>query len=279
MRVYTDTPADYHNTLTVAQYDSPRDMVRQSEKGVKRRGRRGFSTSSAGGTPDYLARGVRGQVTDYVDAAKGLIDKFANVAIEQHAVTLEQNMTTGMLDYSAAMAGDPMCMFGATIDRTDRSPVDIYVDPFVSGGVSASSIEKRGVAILALTQALSVYRPVNVYMVKGSKYSPKKANTVQIMPVPTQPMDLTRASFILCSPTVNRHGFFHAINEVHCHAKECPSFPMDGAAWQTECMGGWIAAQHGVTDYLFLRTMFTKGWTTEQEVVDWIETQLNKFIS
>ena len=127
------------------------------------------------------------------------------MALSDYALDFDYNPVYGMLDYQAMLVGNPACMYGPTIVETDRSPINIYIDPWVSGNVRASVINARGVGILALVQALSVFRPVNAYILKGSRHRPARADTIQTLQVPTAPMDLARASFILCSPTVNRH--------------------------------------------------------------------------
>ena len=267
--------------FTLAAYASPRDLLKQTERGDKLRGRR-FSTrdSWAGGTYEYFTRGMIGAVADYVKAADKLTTQFGNAALEDYGVTLDANVVQGVLDYSAALAGDPMCMYGATIEEHDRSPIEIYVDPWVSGEVAASAIERRGIVVLALVQALSLFRPVRTYILKGSRHLPARANTVQTLEVPTMPMDLSKASFMLCSPTVNRHGFLSSINAVHGTKKECGSPPLPSGVFRGDGMASWLAERHGVKDYVHMEGMWTNDqkWATDEGAVDWVKAQLAKYV-
>jgi hypothetical protein len=273
----------YKFDVTTVEYASPRDFMNAAKKGAKRSSYHA-ETGWAGGTRDYFERGLKGDVLDYCDAAEDKITQFGNVAIEEYERTLSQNTVHGVLDYQAAMAGNPACMFGVTIDPTDRSPVDLYIDPWVSGGIRAYAIQQRGIAILALVQALQMYRPVHAYILKGSHHTQARKtakDTIQTLQIPTQPMDLARASFLLCSPTVNRLGFLAAIYEAHKTSQRCPSPQMTYSDWQRQKLGGWLAAKHGVSSYLYLHRMASNDgfWSSEERTIAWIKAQLHKFIA
>jgi hypothetical protein len=271
-----------HN-VTLAEYENGRDLIKTADAGIALNSETMsmWKDNEAGGSLEYLKRGLRGEVTDFLRAGEKLIDKFSNVAVEEYENTLTANMTHGALDYTAAMAGDPMCMYGMSVDRTDRSPVDLYIDPWVSGAVSAGAIQARGIATLALVQALSVYRPVYAYIVKGSHFKPKKADTIQTLQIPTQPMDLSKASFMLCSPALNRRGFLNAINAVHKSKTFCSSPPMSATSWQRDKLGGWMAERHGVESYLYLHKMDSSEgfWSSEAKTIEWLKAQLVKFVA
>ena len=265
--------------FTLGEYSSPRDFLRAVSDGRK------LCYDSpqskwAGGTYDYFKRGMVGGVDDYMGAADKLVTQFGNVAISEFTAGLDANLVHGVLDYGAAMAGDPMCMYGATITETDRAPVEIYVDPWVNHSVSADAVQKRGIAVLALVSALAVYRPVNAYILKTSCYSPRRANTIQTLAIPTQPMDLSRASFMLCSPTVNRHGLLHSIYKVHKCRKHCGSPPFS-SGWADRRAGAWLAERHGTSAYIHLKGMRNDNgfWSTETDTVAWIKRQLEKYVA
>lgn len=268
------------NKLTVAEYSDMSAMVRVAKEGIKKYDYDASDTSWQGGTLDYLTRGAAGHAFDFVDAAADLVDKFSNLAIQDYGIDLEQNLQVGVLDYNIAMAGDPMCMFGPSMTQTTKAAVNIYIDPWTSANIRPAAMQERGVAMLALVQALQIYRPVNVYLVKGSRFTPKNADTIQIARLPTVPMDLARATFALCSPTVNRIGFLSAIQAVHKSPGRCPSPPLTNSKWQLNNLGGWLAEQHGVTDYVYLPRMSSENgfWTTETNTVEWVKSQLHKFI-
>lgn len=274
-----ETIKDLGHKVMVVNYDNPRDLIKQRARSVDTYGGEVNPTTWSGGTVDYFERGLRGQVLDFVDAAADKVTQFGNVALQDYAIDFEYNLTYGVLDYGAMMAGNPACMYGATVVETDRSPIDIYIDPWVRGEVSASVIAARGVGILALVQALSVLRPVNAYILKGSHHNPAKTDTIQTLQIPTAPMDIARASFILCSPTVNRQGFLNSIHAAHKTKRHCSSPPMNAARWQRDGMPKWMAERNGVRDYLHLTGMFDAGmWGNDERVIAWIKEQIAKFV-
>jgi len=263
--------------FTLAQYSNLRDFSRQATS--KKRARGCVSADWGGGTWDYFQRGMAGEVTDYVNAAKDKATQFGNVALEDYGIDYGYNVVHGALDFAAMEAGNPACMYGPTFRETDRSPIHIYIDTWTRGDVSAQTMTNRGAGILALVQALSIYRPVVVYITKLSRYSPRSADTIQIVPIPTQPMDLARATFAMCSPTTNRIGLLSSIHAVHSCDEYCASNPFSKAEWAKSHAPGWLADHFGVKDYLFMgRTSSSSFWNKDTDVIAWIKAQIERFV-
>lgn len=266
--------------VTLVEYDSLRDLAKTVRKAYSI-GVPANPSDWAGGTSDYFLRSCERGDPSFVKAADKYVTQFGNVAIQDHARTLEMNMVQGALDYQTAMAGNPMCMYGTTIEETDRSPVELYIDPWVSGSVSAENVRRRGVGVLALVQSLSVYRPVRAFIVKGSRFTPRNSDTVQVLSIPTAPMDTARAAWMLASPSLNRQGFLIALNGVYDTSKPCSSPPMSSVHWQEEEMPRWFAKRNGVKDFLFMRRMTgeERQWNSDAATIAWINDQLDRFIS
>lgn len=270
--------AGFRKPVTVCEYTSVNDFIKQAKRGRYLSGQ-GVSSNWEGGTFDHMERGLRGRVPDFIDNGKSKMGEYTNVAVQNYAVDFDYNPTYGVLDYGAAVAGNPAYMYGATVMETDRSPIHIYIDTWVSGDVSPKTIEKRGIGILALIQTLSLFRPVNTYIAKGSEYTPKKADTIQLLQIPTSPMDLSRASFMLCSPTINRQGLLNSIYAVHNYHKHCPSYPMSDRRWQKHSLPKWVAEQQGVTDYIHMTGMFESNfWNSDVRVIEWIKKHVQKYV-
>jgi len=263
--------------FTLARYSSLRDFYKQAKS---RKGARGqIPTDWAGGTWDYFERGISGNVTDFSDAARAKVTQFGNVALRDYAVDYEYNVVHGALDYAAMEAGNPACMYGPTITETDRSPVHIYIDTWTSGMIDPDVMRARGIGILALVQALSIYRPVQVYITKTSHFSPKREDTLQIVQLPTQPMDLARATFALCSPTVNRIGLLSSIHSVHDCNDFCPSPRFSNGPWASARAPNWVAERLGVQNKLFMPgSISAKFWNNDTKVIAWIKEQIEKFV-
>lgn len=239
-----------------------------------------LDTEWAGGTAsEYIKRSSIGN-EKYAAEAERLGVDFDNVSIADYAPTSEWNTQIGALDYSTAMAGDPMCFYGSTVDITDRSPVTIYVDLFVSGNINVTEITRRGLAILSLVQSLSVFRPVLAVAMAGCHHRPTNTNVLYRVPVPTAPLDVAMAGWMLADPTVTRIGILKTVAEVVRSNAYCsiPPFNQD-FKWSSTQLGAELAAQDGVDDHIFvpMLTRVVGTWSTEKSATDWVREHLEKF--
>lgn len=231
-----------------------------------------------GSYQSFLDKAKRGDADEARKADK-YVEQFANLAIEDYAYDLDYNTQVGVLDYHAAAAGNPACMFGPSVDLTEKSPVHIYIDTWTSCTVSTRAMEMRGVAVLALAMALTVFRPVMVKMTTGLRHSPTRLDMLQIVDVPTAPMDLSMAAWMLVNPTMFRRGLLGNVWATAKSDKPCgvprPSSPL----LQPSKMPEWLGAQYGVKDVVFLAHMMGgREWDSEEYVLSWIKTQLARFL-
>jgi hypothetical protein len=110
-----------------------------------------------------------------------------------------------------ALAGEPECMREPQPVSDASAPLTIWVDLTCSAGVSVDAICKRGVAILALTMALSASRPVTLRVfvaLYGEKTarSGKDSFCIISTAINTAPLDLASAGYALTHP-----AFFRAV--------------------------------------------------------------------
>jgi hypothetical protein len=120
------------------------------------------------------------------------------------------------------LAGLPTNMCVLRHEPTEHSPINIYVRPNASAGVTAQQLQKRGTVILALVMALSRSRPVSLwyYFCGDSKHmqSPRDyANhTVIAIRIETAPLNLAQACYLLTSAGFYRRlcmGLGHKLNK------------------------------------------------------------------
>lgn len=278
----------YRNTF-VAEYEGIDDLGRTLKNAPAHLRDRfispnGHEVNWAGGSTDDVIRKCESGDMRYVKRSEKLVDRISNVAIEGTSIQLEYNPVYGMLDQAAMDAGNPMCMYGATMTTDDRSPVMVYVDNWISSTIPNDRIVRRGVAVLALVQALSVYRPVFAKFVAASGATFDRHNdNIQIIPVPTYPMDLSRAAWMLASPEFTRAGVYSLSNLVH------DQVGMDfgpimaggrGKVWQKTQLGKWAAARDGVTDHVFLPMMMdkrdTSDWKNDETALKWVQKHVKR---
>lgn len=278
MRV-TDIKPDKGFDAKLVEYTSLSDLGNAVSKAHARGMSDNAGAWGGGSSTDFFKSLKRGNLS-YASRAAKYVKHFSNVAIREHGITFDYNMHHGVLDYHTALTGDPMCMYGATIAETDRSPVHVYVDPWVSGDVGPHIIERRGIAVLALVQALSIYRPVKCSVLKGSTNVPSRNQVIQIIDIPTAPMDLARASWMLSSPMLNRQGFLVAVHTAVDNFKPCVSPPLYNVGWQQNGgMAKWMAERDGVDDVIFLHRLTSAfAWDSDDKAIAWVKDQLDKYV-
>lgn len=267
-------------SINAVFYKDHNDFARQAIIGVQKYN--GDTDDKwAGGTITQFGNGCKHGDRKFTDPAKKFMEKFQNVDLSSYYRTMEWNLNSGVLDYNTALAGNPMCMYGTTIEETDRAPIYVFVDTWTSATVSSHDMTRRGVAIYALCSVLSMYRPVNVVLVKGSTFTPLNKKTVQIVPVPNLQTDLARAAFLLCSPTVNRKGMLCSIHAAYKHGDMNASTMLGNGSWQHTEMPKWYAERTGTqgADFIhFGKTHNVEDWyKNDDTTIKWIHEQLDKW--
>ena len=108
----------------------------------------------------------------------------------------------------AFLAGHPQCMRRRERTMRETAPLAIYMDLTSSAGISESDVQKRGVALLALTRLLVEHRPVELWV--GTSLGGTGRSGTVAWRIDTAPMDLARAAFHI-SATVMSRGFGYCI--------------------------------------------------------------------
>lgn len=272
----------YRSTF-VAEYTDLSDFALALEN--RKWSTSGFSETWAGGTPEQVAKYCREGSEKWATRAETLVSGISNVSVANLGMDLDYNLVHGVLDYGAMEAGNPMCMYGTTITETDRAPIGVYIDNWITCTVPNEVIERRGVAILALVLALSVYRPVLCKYVAASGASFDHSNdNIQLIPIPTHPMDLGRAAFALCDPMFTRAGVYEMTQTIH-NIKGADAGPMMGSGagrfWQRNELGRWAADRDGAEEVVFLHMMDDGSdprFTTDKAASAWVQETVHKYI-
>ena len=239
--------------------------------------------SWAGGNAKDFHKGCARGDTRYAKRAERMMENFTNLTLKDYDRVLDWNLVSGVLDQQAAMSGDPMCMYGPTIEKTSTAPIAIYLDLWVSSSVDARVLELRGIAVLALVQILNMFRPVQLKVVSGMGYGPTRENSIQVIPVPTAPMDLARASWMIASPLLPRRGLYRMVYEIAKCRKQCAGPLMFGAGmrdWQTTQMGNWLAKREGINEVVHLPLMYghNADWDSEEQALAWVKKTVARFV-
>lgn len=268
--------------VTLAAYDDLGDFATQLGRASGE-----FTTWDPewrGGTrQDCLQRCVSGN-EKYVARTDALVEKFSNVAIEAMGLDYAYGHEQGFLDVGAWTAGEPDCLYGPTMTKTERAPITVFVDSWISCVIPAVEVENRGVAVLALIRALSLHRPVNLYVVAGLRHEGDGKDTIQVIPAPTSPLDVSRCAFMLADPCMVRVGLFsmlYALAGARTH-DGIPPLCRFSDKWQATQMGSWLAERTGTADgeYIHLPLMYhsESQWKTEASVQEWVTENVAKFV-
>jgi hypothetical protein len=101
----------------------------------------------------------------------------------------------------AFLSGQPLNMRQRVKVQIDSAPLAIMVDLGISGGISAQQVRNRGIAILALTRALSAHRPIELWACdfgaadEQNGYGSKTNAVLVAAKIETSPLDLAAASY------------------------------------------------------------------------------------
>lgn len=108
-------------------------------------------------------------------------------------------------------APDDMYNIAQSEDETLTSPLKIFVETTVSAGLEHSELINRGVAILAFTMAMNTIRPVELYTASFGNLS-RGTEHGAIVRIPTNPLDLDRAVYMLAGVGFCRNLMFTTIS-------------------------------------------------------------------
>jgi hypothetical protein len=193
------------------------------------------------------------------------------VAFETHTWRVIHDVTGGVPNVPAYLAGHPLNMRRRQRQVNEQGPLAVVVDLTSSAGVNASDVRKRGCAILALVRALTGLRPVELWAVVGLG---EHGSACEILTrIDTTPLDLARAAHMLTHPSVSRglgYGYLH-----HVHAS--------GGGWnfgdidlqRQTARESLMRVMHPSADVLYIAPIFVKDRAISDPVA-WLKDMLAK---
>lgn len=137
-----------------------------------------------------------GDTTNVAEAEK-LVDSIVDTSAEVSRQVWTRNIAGAFPCVPTYLAGQPDCMQHRVMVESESTPVGIYVCTSSSAGVNADQMRVRGVAILALVMKLQMVRPVELYLTSELGSNNATKSTYQVITIPSRPLDLSVASFVL----------------------------------------------------------------------------------
>lgn len=147
-----------------------------------------------------------------VAASDKLLDQFETAdLLTATQSTSVRAIAGGVADVPAFLSGSPVAM-RRRVKRETFGPVTIVCDVGTSAAISADTIQRRGVAVLALVRKLvSAGFPVNLYLgIVCREGSAQNASAIAVK-VDTAPLDLARACWGLSDADYQRKLMFQTV--------------------------------------------------------------------
>jgi len=218
----------------------------------------------------------------FVAKAERLADKFANLSIQTLGVDNAYNPIYGAVDIGALNAGVPDHLYGPTMTHTEKAPVAITLDTWVAANAKKSAIAMRGIAAMALAQAVSLYRPVSFYIVDAVQYRPSSLDVVQIVQLPTAPLNISRCMYAVAGTSFSRVCMISGVNATAENTANCSLPPLSrGKHWQETQLPKFVAPYLGVDQdsIVHLPLMLSNsGITTEAAAEQWVKKWVKKLV-
>lgn len=277
MRRSTFTPEGRPSPATAFVFDSLSEVSAFISAGVD------VVRSSWGLTRLARERLLTGDAS-LVDRSSALLDRIeaasplADVRVETVRV-----VAGGAADVPAYLAGSPVAMRQRR-RRSAPAPLRIVVDVTSSASVDDATLERRGVATLALLRLLEAAgHAVELWIAHGIGEGSQTGLT--LVRLDTQPLDLARAVWALASSQASRECLFTTSNS----AAECAA---GGWPWQNVRWNGHPAVQRSVWasvlgvdpgNVLLLPGVFTRDgatpYTSDAQAAQWVASTYAEAVS
>lgn len=174
-----------------------------------------------------------------VPQAERIMDQVKAENIDAPGVSLILPSVVGFMpNVPAAIIGHPESMFSRQVSDIVgyQTPLSIYVETTISAGVEHHEIMNKGIAILAFAMYMQAIRPVEIFMTSSG--SIHDHSQVTVVKVASNPIDLSRACFMLTSPTYARkigysvHGYMAGRSNYGGHNWAWGIYPECGEAFE-----------------------------------------------
>jgi hypothetical protein len=217
-------------------------------------------------------KAVHGDMAAAKRASK-MLDKFnKDLEFKSFAWKSVNSVVGGAVNIGAFCAGVPQCMRQRRRIATETAPLSIVVDICASSSTSSSTIETRGVAVLALIQRLSNLRPVQLY-IATAHHSPNGGNVGILIKMPSH-IDLAKVGNAMASTGFMRYLCF-------CVENSIKAFGTGAKPWQSHPK----YRKHGAAFWRRLsgneETLFVPPLMGNEEITsrpyEWVESMLKQY--
>jgi hypothetical protein len=153
---------------------------------------------------DQSLTAVRQGDTSSVAASEAMLSRLEDMVFVSTGYVVRNDVVGFLPDIPSFIAGTPMAMLNRDQVVQDTAPLSVIVDLTSSGGISASDVRQRGMAILALVRLLANIRPVELHVMIGLGDHSGTYGAFVAVKIDTTPLDLSRGAHMLTHPSVSR---------------------------------------------------------------------------
>lgn len=195
----------------ITKFDSMTEFV----DGMKNRNVQVSSSSSwiGGSADEALSQCITGNLAAVPESDKLMAKYETMIDYQSSKFVAIDDIAGGVPNVPAFLACSPLNMRRRKRIASDLGPLIICADLTSSGGISASHLVKRGVAILSLVRAMVAKRPVTLWVGGGLSNGPKGYNACYAWTrLDTAPMDLARVAHFITSVALIRGWTYSFLN-------------------------------------------------------------------
>ena len=185
-----------------------------------------------------------------VPASDAYLAKFETMAPMRGAWATINDVTGAYPDVGAYLAGHPLAMRRRTRIAKETAPLTVAVDLVSSGGIDSKMLVKRGALILALVRALSITRPVELWVGGSATPASMKGAWHVWLKLDTAPLDLARAAHVMTSPAVSRGMIYATIEHEAGSSGGSLHWPYRDHSWSRANMRPVLSRAFGQADML-----------------------------
>jgi hypothetical protein len=138
--------------------------------------------------------------------AERYLARFEDDVFTGQGFSTRNSVVGGVPNIGAYLAGNPMNMRQRFRTTTETAPLAIFLELTGSAGISEESYIERGAAMLALVRLLSNTRAIELWTC--TTYGGTGLLKMIACKIDTQPLDVARASYVLCGRSLAMPGYF-----------------------------------------------------------------------
>lgn len=226
----------------------------------------------SGGSMETLRKHASQGDESLVSASEKFLAEIEDQVPLSRGWTNVEDVVGAIPNIPAFLAGHPQHMRRRQRVARDTAPLTIYMDLTSSAALSAVTVQKRGIVLLALVRMLVEHRPVSL-MVGTSKGRYGVSGTIAWR-IDTTPLDLARAAYHISSTTMAR-GFGYGVDDaIH---ETGGSWPFGSYDLHCKTAAARLQAVTDIGEVMYIPPIFVADEMV-QRPVEWLKRVMAKYL-